>query len=141
MINKIPVKIKVLMIHLIHKSHSSNSTKGLILPVYPLKDNKKKIYHLWSNFNLKKTTTICDSLGMVASTGCGNPSFSLLLGESSKCGGCTSDFETSDWLEVLSFEKDVGFVLFGEKSRLLQLSMGYYRLIFAIGLIYLRCGH
>ena len=61
--------------------------------------------------NLQLLAAVCDPLGVVAGTGGDYSSCFFLFGEVAEGGGCASDLETADGLQVLSFEVDVGLVL------------------------------
>ena len=80
-------------------------------------------------------TTICDTLGMVASTGSDNSSLFFLFSESSESRACSSDFEASDGLKIFSLEVDFRIVFFGEVLRFGKGSMPDDSFAFSIGLV------
>ena len=86
-------------------------------------------------FNFEEAAAVGNSLGMVAGTCGDDSSLFLLLGQFAEGGGGSSHFKTSDWLEILSFEVDIGFVLFREEGGFLKFGFSDDRFIFAVGLV------
>lgn len=71
-------------------------------------------WHEYRPSNLEFAAAVGDALCMVACAGSDNSSFALLWVEVAEGGGCTSEFEASYGLQILSFKINVGLVLFGE---------------------------
>lgn len=80
--------------------------------------------------------TVSDPLSMVSGTRRHHPARLLLLCQVSESSGSTANLETSDRLQVLSFEIDVGLVLCGEVGGALERRMLNNLLVFSIGLVY-----
>ena len=85
--------------------------------------------------HLQLPATVGDPLRVVSGTRCHHPSRLLLLCQVSESSGSAADLETSDRLQVLSFEIDVGLVLCGKVGRALQRRMLHNLLVLSIGLV------
>lgn len=72
---------------------------------------------------------------MVAGTRGNDSLFLFFVGELGEGGGGTSDFEAPDDLQILPFEIDVGFVLFGEVVGLGEGCVGDNVFVFLVGLV------
>ena len=86
-------------------------------------------------FDFEEAAAVGDSLGVVACTGGDDSSLFLLLSQFAESGCGSSHFETSDGLKILSFEVDIGFVLFREEGGFLKFGFCDDGFIFTVGLV------
>lgn len=91
--------------------------------------------HKDCSFDFEGFTAVGNALSMVSSTCSDDSSFFFLFSEGPK--GCTgaSDFETANFLKILSFEVDFSVVFFGEILRFGERSMFDDTFTFAIRLV------
>ena len=86
-------------------------------------------------FDFESVAAICDSLGMVSGTGGDHSSLLLLGGQPVEGVSCSSDFEGSDVLHVLSFEENIGLVLVRKVVGFVHRCVSYYLLVLLVGLV------
>jgi len=80
-------------------------------------------------------TTISNTLSMITCAGSYNSSFFFFFCEASKCITCSSDFETSNSLKILSFKIDFSIIFFWKILRFCKWSMLNNSFAFSIRLI------